>query len=286
MKSQQEHIEEYQSEGYTVFENYLDSEKVASLRAVLDPEFSRHHAEDPNRPRATISSILGHERLASPLSEHILNPRLLDFAEAVMGPYVQLDSMEISGYPSVGIEEKGKVAGWHRDAFNLTEQWVNYPFTYQRQPRFYTPPMACNWLTYLQNMTLDSGPLRVVPGSHLDYTYITEEAHHEPHPNEKLVSLQAGDMVFTHCELLHSGTLNTSGAIRYFISAYFSHIGLPHRDTFETPTIEQIIADARQRNDRRTLRLFGINEGFYQRQQAAWQQLIDEDKSVLTEGIA
>jgi len=123
-------------------------------------------------------------------------------------------------------------------------------------------------------------------GSHLDYTYITEEAHHEPHPNEKLVSLQAGDMVFTHCELLHSGTLNTSGAIRYFISAYFSHIGLPHRDTFETPTIEQIIADARQRNDRRTLRLFGINEGFYQRQQAAWQQLIDEDKSVLTEGIA
>ena len=162
MKSQQEHIEEYQSEGYTVFENYLDSEKVASLRAVLDPEFSRHHAEDPNRPRATISSILGHERLASPLSEHILNPRLLDFAEAVMGPYVQLDSMEISGYPSVGIEEKGKVAGWHRDAFNLTEQWVNYPFTYQRQPRFYTPPMACNCLTYLQNMTLDSGPLRVV----------------------------------------------------------------------------------------------------------------------------
>jgi len=33
-----------------------------------------------------------------------------------------------------------------------------------------------------------------------------------------------------------------------------------HRDTFETPTIEQIVGDASQRNDRRVLRLFGINE--------------------------
>ncbi|MBV7331430.1 phytanoyl-CoA dioxygenase family protein [Chloroflexi bacterium TSY] len=262
IKSVQEHLEAYQRDGYTIFKNYLAPEKVANLRAVCDPEFARRHAEHPERPRATISSILEHETLAPLLAAHILNPKLLDFAEAVMGPYVQLDSMEISGYPSVGVEEKGKVAGWHRDAFNLTEQWVNYPFTYAREPRPYTPPMACNCLTYLQDMTLDSGPLRAIPGSHLDYTYIGKEAHHDPHPNERLVSLEAGDMVYTHCELLHSGTLNTSGAIRYFISIYFSRIGLPHRDTFETPTIKQIVADARQRNDRRVLRLFGIDEGF------------------------
>ena len=88
-------------------------------------------------------------------------------------------------------------------------------------------------------------------------------------------------MVYTHCELLHSGTLNTSGAIRYFISIYFSHIGLPHRDTFETPDIERIIADARKRSDRRVLRLFGIDEGFQQRQLASWQQLMKEDRAAL-----
>jgi hypothetical protein len=248
---------------------------------MLDPEFARRHAEHPDWPRATISSILEQETLAPALTEHILNPRLLDFAEIVMGPYVQLDSFEITGFPSVEASERGKVAGWHRDAFNLTEQWATYPFTYARQPRPYTAPMACNCLTYLQEMTFDSGPLRVIPGSHLDYTSIPTEAQYAPHSQERLIRLQAGDMVFTHCELLHSGTLNTSGAIRYFISIYFSHIGLPHRDTFETPTIERIVADARKRNDRRVLRLFGIDEGFQQRQTESWRQLMQEDQVAL-----
>ncbi len=281
MKNIEQHLEEYQREGYTVFENYLAPERVVSLRAMLDPEFARRHADHPNWPRATISSILEQETLALALTDHLLNPRLLDFAELVMGPYVQLDSFEISGYPSVAASEKGKVAGWHRDAFHLTEQWASYPFTYQRQPRPYTAPLACNCLTYLQDMTLDSGPLRVIPGSHLDYTHLPKDAHDHPHPRERLISLKAGDMVYTHCELLHSGTLNTSGAIRYFISIFFSHIGLPHRDTFETPSIERLIAEAQKRNNRRVLRLFGIDEGFQQRQLESWRQLIKDDQAAL-----
>lgn len=218
------------------------------------------------------------------LADHLLNPALLTFSEAVMGPYVQLDSMEVSGYPSVDAEKRGWVAGWHRDAFHLTEEWSNYPLSYQPGPRPYTPPMACNHLTYLQDMTLHSGPLRVIPGSHLDYTFIADETRNTPHPRERLLSLKAGDMVYTHCELLHSGTLNTSGTIRYFISIYLSHIGLPHRDTFETPTIKKLVAGARQRNDRRVLRLFGIDEGFHERQQASWKQMIDDDQRVLLRG--
>ena len=75
-----------------------------------------------------------------------------------------------------------------------------------------------------------------------------------------------------------SGTLDTSGAIRYFVSAYLSRIGLPHRDSFETPTIERLVEDARRRNDRRGLRLFGIDEGFHRRQQAAWRMMMDDDR--------
>ena len=281
MRSLEEHLEGYQRDGYTVFRNTLTAERVKDLRAMLDPEFERRHAEHRDRPRAVIYNVLGHETLAPVLADHILTPALLDFAEAVMGPYVQLDSLAIAGFPSVAAENKGKVGGWHRDAFSLTEQWMNYPIAYEREPRPYTPPMACNCLTYLQAMTVDSGPLRVIPGSHLDYTDIAKAAHHDPHPKERLISLEAGDMVYTHCELLHSGTLNTWGEIRYFISVYFSRIGLPHRDSFETPAIEQIVADAREHNDRRVLRLFGINEGFHQRQQAAWQTMIDDDRRVL-----
>lgn len=281
MKSLQEQITSYERDGYAIFRGYLARDVVENLRAMQDPEFERRHGEHPERHRATISNILGHETLAPVLADYILNPVLLDFAESVMGPYVQLDSLGLFGYPSVGNEKTGKVDGWHRDAFHLTEQWSGYPR--QPGPRPYTPPMAGNCLTYLQDMTVESGPLRVIPGSHLDYTFIAEDARHDPHPGEKLVDLRAGDMVFTHCDLLHSGTLNTSGAIRYFISAYFSRIGLPHRDTFETPTIDRIVDDARRRNDRRVLRLFGIDEGFHLRQQAAWRMMTDDDRRELKE---
>ena len=284
MKSLQEQITSYERDGYAIFRGYLARDVVENLRAMQDPEFERRHGEHPERHRATISNILGHETLAPVLADYILNPVLLDFAESVMGPYVQLDSLGLFGYPSVGNEKTGKVDGWHRDAFHLTEEWSNYPLSYQPGPRPYTPPMACNHLTYLQDMTLHSGPLRVIPGSHLDYTFIADETRNTPHPRERLLSLKAGDMVYTHCELLHSGTLNTSGTIRYFISIYLSHIGLPHRDTFETPTIKKLVAGARQRNDRRVLRLFGIDEGFHERQQASWQQMIDDDQRVLLRG--
>ncbi len=281
MLTLQQHVEAYERDGFTIFSNFYPPEKVEALRALLDPDFTRRHAEEPDRWRATINGILSHETYGPLMGEHIVNPTMLDFAEAVMGPYVQLDGMEISGYPTVDVERKGEVAGWHRDAFNQSEQWAGHNFPYKQEPRHYTPPMACNYLTYLQDMTAESGPLRVIPRSHLDYTMIPEEKLKDPHPNEKLVELKAGDMVFTHCDLYHTGTVNTVGAIRYFISSYFCRIGLPHRDTFETPVIKKIVADARKRNDRRILRLFGINEGFHQRQQTAWQQMTEDDKKAL-----
>jgi len=281
MTNLQRHIEYYECNGYTIFRNFYTLEKVKALRVLLDPDFVQRHAKNPDSWRATIKDILSHKTLGPIMGEHILNTEMLDFAESVMGPYVQLDGMEISGYPMVNIKKKGEVSGWHRDAFNQTEQWTDHNFSYKIVPRHYTPPMACNYLTYLQDMTYESGPLRVIPGSHLDYTMIPKEKIKDPHPREKLIDLKAGDMVFTHCDLLHTGTVNTVNKIRYFISGYFCRIGLPHRDTFETPVIEKILADAHLRNDRRILRLFGIDEGFHKRQQAAWQKMIDDDKRAL-----
>ena len=85
-------------------------------------------------------------------------------------------------------------------------------------------------------------------------------------------------MVFTHNELLHAGSINTSQDIRYFISIYFERIGLPHRDDFNHPRIDVIRATARQGNDRRVMRLFGEDPLFAVREQGAWQSMIDEDR--------
>lgn len=73
-----------------------------------------------------------------------------------------------------------------------------------------------------------AGPLRVVPGSHLnpaDHTLrdiVPYDAKTKPLPGERLVVCQPGDVVVVHCDLLHSGSANTSEAYRYFTTSYLS----------------------------------------------------------------
>jgi hypothetical protein len=280
-RSLEEHFAEYCRDGYTLFKGYMPPERLRAVRETVDPEFVRRFSEDPDRPRTTIANILAHDALAPLLTVHILNATLLDFAERVMGPFVQLDSFEITGFPTRPASEHNRVALWHRDAFNYSDMWGTHPASKYFKPHPYTAPTACNCLTYLQDMDEESGALRIVPGSHLDFSYIREEDREKPHPREVLVQLNAGDMVFTHNELLHAGSVNTKSETRYFISAYFQRIGLPHRDRFDGPQIEAICADARARNDRRILRLFGIDPLFAAREQAAWRQMIKEDRAAL-----
>ena len=276
-----DHFADYQRDGYTIFRGFMPSERLRAVRAEVDPEFARRFAAEPERARTTIADLLAHPALADLLREHVLNPHLLDFAERVMGPFVQLDSFEITGFPCRPAEQLNRVADWHRDAFNYSDMWANHPSSAHFEPHPYTAPTACNCLTYLQDMTAESGALRVVPGSHLDISHIPAQERDQPHPREVLVELSAGDMVFTHNELLHAGSINTSEQTRYFISAYLQRIGLPHRDRFDVPAVEAICQEARRRNDRRTLRLFGQDPLFAEREQAAWRAMIAEDRAEL-----
>ncbi|HCK08417.1 MAG TPA: hypothetical protein DHW45_01000 [Candidatus Latescibacteria bacterium] len=88
-------------------------------------------------------------------------------------------------------------------------------------------------------------------------------------------------MVFTHHEILHSGTWNISNEIRYFLSNYICRIGLPHRDTFDLPAIHEILKEARARNDRRLLRFFAEDDLFVTREEASWKKMVEEDRSEL-----
>ena len=265
-----DHLAEYKRDGYTVFRNYLSPEKVISWRQLMDPEFERLFLDRPDAPRARIVPLLGHEHLAPFAQEHVQIPTMLDFAERVMGPFVQLDSFEVSAFPTKDQDLKGSVDRWHRDAFNNTETWKEFSTMDEQSPRLYTPPLACNCLTYLQDMTEETGQLRVVKGSHLEYLFVADEDTQKPHPRESLLKLKVGDMVFTHHELLHSGTWNTSDQIRYFLSVYLCRIGLPHRDTFNLPAVHELMAAARARNDHRMLRFFAEDADFMAREEASW----------------
>ena len=273
------HVAEFKREGLTVFPGYFSADRVASLREVLDPEFERLFSATPDQPKLKITPLLGHPVLGPMLADRVLDPLVLDFAEAVMGPVVQLDSYEVSGFPPSDREMRGQVHGWHRDPFHVADQYARLAGGTGSRP--YTPPLACNCLTYLQDMDEDSGPICVVPRSHLDDTVIEPEREGERHPRQRTLELAAGDMVFMHNDLLHTGSYDVTHRTRYFVSKFVCHFGFPHRDPFDLPLIAELRARARAQEDRRVLRFFGEDDTFVARREAAWAAWCREERSAL-----
>ena len=270
--SLEEHLEEYMEQGYTIFRDYLPKETIATLRAQAEPYFEEliakkqpgkggfwQAAKVGGRGRVALAPAIGPElaeRGMLPALEGLLGTdTLLRFAEMVMGPAVQLDSMEFTGYPHRGEEsntsglENGPVYGWHRDPFAVSTNYNAHPRvtsgeTELAAPKPYSPPLACNILHYLQDMDDTTGQLRVLPGSHRDYSPVPTDPEQlqQPIPGEVLVNISAGDMIWTHCEILHAGTVNMSPLTRYFVSIYLTRSGLPHRDSFDNEQVHELCA--------------------------------------------
>ena len=83
----------------------------------------------------------------------VANPTVLNFAEAVVGPFVQLDNLTLAAFPPLDAKSREKVrgtaSGYHRDRGG-------------RMPNGnYERPVAFNAITYLQDLTDDNGPVRV-----------------------------------------------------------------------------------------------------------------------------
>ena len=259
-----EHLAEYKEQGFTVFASLHSDAWVRQVRGWLGRDFSGHFATGQGGPFWQGDSRTGRVAVApamqawesqpfgATLMDDILcHPGILDFAELVMGPFVQLDSCEVTGYPGMGVagndgDGDGPRPGqsWHRDGFDVSKVWsagqpmqmwrpgaaidaTNAPPKVTATRRAYTPPLACNYLTYLQDQdgTDATAPLRVIPGSHRDYSHIVDSDASQPHPREVLVAAPAGSVVFTHCGVYHSGSINLRPSTRYFVSCYLNRLG-------------------------------------------------------------
>jgi hypothetical protein len=195
-----EHLAEYKENGFTVFPALHSPQWVAETRAMLEPDFQRHFELADRGPfwqGAGAASGGGRVAVAPGLQafEHdgpfgarlmdsiVCNETMLDFAQLVMGPFVQLDSCEVTGYPadpvaaaaaaaiaphggssSVPTSPPPPGAAWHRDGFDTSKVWSEGAPTQRWRPgtsmqasaaaprveaprRSYTPPLACNYLT-------------------------------------------------------------------------------------------------------------------------------------------
>lgn len=220
------HAEHLQSHGYTILRGVLSDEEVAETRARLDLRIAakmvaRGLGERDGVPQtgaaiaaggSTISiggpensAIIGFPGLlgAAPevaellIKPFLLNPRLLDLAEAIMGPYVQGDGFYAVGTPPPSYTGKptgavarstllAEAAGWHRDAYSQHSMWRSNPgwaddLAGGGKP--FTPPLAMHMLCYLQvrasKLTVDL-PRASVHAKRIPYHLATLAGYERP----------------------------------------------------------------------------------------------------------
>ena len=272
MKKITDHLVEYRENGFTVFPGLFSENQMQ--------EWRKKHTElmSDYDQRTWFGNMLEYApKLMWPAVSH---PILLDFLQQVMGPFVQLDNLTLAAFPSITEDNtNGVVSGWHRD------RWAHLP-----QEGVYTTPLASNAISYLQDLTDDFGPLRVIIGSHRKPITIEEgESRRRPHPDETLIHMKAGDVIVTHNGLIHSGSPNTSGQLRYFFSIYYNSCWLKHTDNHNGPLTQQLLAAAQECNNYRHMRLLGddpqmpsrCNSGFLLADESQWQKWIEADYQAL-----
>jgi len=274
-------LQQFQQDGYTILKGLID----LGIVDVWKENFHQliQQIEPIRRPP---QNGLGGQIVLDNLVEHApevmlpaaANATILDFLETVMGPFIQLESLRINlTEPAKREHVEVETRNWHRDMWALT---VGRTDTY-------LPPNACNMLTYFQDMDEAMGPLRILPGSHRSQDLVEEQF--QAQANERLIYAQAGDVVVIHSALIHATSPNISHRSRYFISRFYNKSYLPHRDVHSGPNTQQIIDIGRQRNDRRLMRLLGVDDLVFSRQVDAaipeaelWQRWIQQDRQAKT----
>jgi hypothetical protein len=212
MATESELLVQFQSHGFAVLRGVMPTAVVHRLRAeLLDPTFDSLFAQRPAREageRYAIGRDLGafdeDPAVARAMSPLLLDPRVLAFAESVLGPAVQLDSFRVTCFPALPLAHRGSVelGGWHVDRFSHSlpagaDDWTprRPPSRDGAAPPGYCPPRAINCIGYLQDMDEAAGPLRVVTGSHLtaaDHTLremVPADSKRAPLPDEQLVRM-------------------------------------------------------------------------------------------------
>ena len=178
-------------EGYVVLDSVVDEAWLQRLRAAFEAASARPDADAGRTETGTQHSRdLAH---ADPVFEGVLlHPRVLAAVHHVLQRPFQL--LFLSGRdPLPGYGQQG-----------LHTDWT------PRAP--HTPFDVVTALWPLDGFTRESGPTRVLPGSHLVPRALPKplQAPRAHHPDERLVLVPAGSVLVLNGHLWHSGTRNTS----------------------------------------------------------------------------
>jgi ectoine hydroxylase-related dioxygenase (phytanoyl-CoA dioxygenase family) len=190
--------------GYIVVEGVLQGELLAAVRR----EAAALSATEP----PNVGRRVWHERalFRRRAFRDVLDvPGLVAAARDLIGDDVQLLALDLL----LVRPGQGEV-GWHRDVTFVCNK-----------------TLSINTGIYLQDMTAETGTLRVVPGSHR-WEEKPERPREDPLPGEVRVPVPAGSAVFFDAALWHTGDRNRSPVDRLALFPYFGRYWIKRMDNY------------------------------------------------------
>ncbi len=222
--------EQFWRDGVLVVENAMTAEELAPLKSEFAGwvEESRNHAEDygdtlDGRPRfdlqpghsaesPALRRVQSPEEVSEVYVDAMRNARTVDYCAELLGPNVRFHHGKVnSKLPGSATQVK-----WHQD----------FPF----QPMTNDDMITC--LLFIDDVTLENGPLEVLPGTHkgpihshwhngvFTGTVDDEIVEAQSDKIQKCIG-SAGTVCLMHASLLHGSAANLSGKPRtLYITTY------------------------------------------------------------------
>jgi ectoine hydroxylase-related dioxygenase (phytanoyl-CoA dioxygenase family) len=199
-----------QEKGFFLENGYLCVEEVLAGEHLARVQDAFEQVWEAERGRRISLNTLMKYPLFIELIEH---PPILKRLRAILGDGVQLLQYDLAR------QEPRSRSGeryWHRD----------FRFPGER-------PLSINTLLFIDEITLEKGPTRVIPGSHRGEALPPRERVSEPLEGEVAVCCPAGGAIFINSAIWHTGGRNGSDGLRRSIYLYYGLWWLKRFDSME-----------------------------------------------------
>ncbi len=237
--SLEERIHHLEVEGYVVLPDLLTPEHVDRLKVQTHSLPTR--AVDYSIHQQVCPHV---QFIGGAITELIAHPPTIDFLKTLFGSgIVMMDSSYARsepGHPGISLHCDG-------------QPWGSEIFGYE-----HSCPRLVRVLYYLDNLTPEVSPFRVVPRSHLSFhADANPYLRYEEHPEQVLVTCDAGSAVLIHQNVFHGNAPNTGSYARELIAiAYRPSWAGPAGDVTSwddaelervSPPVRELMGDRNQR---------------------------------------
>ena len=195
-----EQLRQLELEGYLAIPNLLTPEEIARLKAETAELKTRAVDYSPHQKGSPAVQFCG-----GAISELIAHPRTVEFLGEVFGDDLVLMSYDYArsepGHPGVSFHTDGQPYG--SAIFGAK----------------HTCPVMIRVLYYLDDLTPDVSPFRVIPRSHLSlHADGNPYKRYDGHPEQVMVMVKAGSAIFLNYKVFHGNFPNRGDRAREMLA--------------------------------------------------------------------